>query len=148
MQKLVTSQTKAIARCTISIAQFAHLGLNNADFKSWMVDTRNQHHDLSAAKSTSHHKGVLPGAKGLIDLRGRGFLQERGQISESKMVNVVHQLWIVSGKATAPFSLSWRDKLATERSSTSDVELFRTFLRLSRCQQSQNLFHVVFPGAG
>ena len=64
------------------------------------------------------------------------------------MVNIVHQLWIVSGKATAPFSLSWRDKLATERSSTSDVELFRTFLRLSRCQQSQNLFHVVFPGAG
>ena len=67
------------------------------------MDTRNQHHDLSAAKSTSHHKGVLPGAKGLIDLRGRGFLQERGQISESKMVNIVHQLWIVSGKATAPF---------------------------------------------
>lgn len=114
-----------ISRSSISIAQFAHLGLNNADFKSWMVDTRNQHHDLSAAKSTSHHKGVLPGAKGLIDLRGRGFLQERGQISESKMVNIAHQLWIVSGKATAPFSLSWRDKLATERSSTSDVELFR-----------------------
>lgn len=64
------------------------------------------------------------------------------------MVNIVHQLWIVSGKATAPFSLSWRDKLATERSSASDAELFRTFLRLSRCQQSQNLFHAVFPGAG
>ena len=119
-----------ISRSSISIAQFAHLGLNNADFKifkSWMVDTRNQHHDLSAAKSTSHHKGVLPGAKGLIDLRGRGFLQERGQISESKKVNIVHQLCIASGKATAPFSLSWGDKLATERSSTSDVELFRGY---------------------
>ena len=88
---------------------------------------------------------MLPDAKGLIDLRGRGLLQERGQISESKMVNVVHQLWIVSGKATAPFSLSWRDKLATERSSTSDVELFRTFLRLSGCQ-SQNLSCCVSRG--